>query len=284
MNQNNSPLTMKIGADQIGQDDRFNVRFVLLNHDNVEDLSRVWAAWKKLPDTHIPPPPIKVWHDGENYIVVDGHHRLAAFRKTFKPNRKGTRCTAKIECEVVTGGLTEALIATVRDNKQKQAGLSKTERTNAAWKLVRLTDLSKNQIATETGTRTTTVARMRKAYLRHTSGELKEEPKPTWKLQAEFIQQVDMTLEEINAELNGEPKGGTKWVLEGEARSKFISRASSQLRNNLRRECWYDDEFLAEVIQATVGENRMNKVMDWLVALDDDEHPSALVGDGGEDF
>ncbi len=283
MNQNSSQPTVKIQADQIGQDDRFNVRSVLLNHDNVDELIRAWTAWKRDPKTHRPPPPIKVWHDGMDYIVVDGHHRLAAFRRTFKPSLKGTRCTTEIECEVVTGGLAEALIATVRDNKQKQAGLSKIERTNAAWKLVRLTDLSKNQIATETGVGTSTVARMRKVYLRHTSGELMETPQPTWKLQMEFIQRADMTLEEINAELDGPPAEGNRRVLEGEARSKFIARASSQLRSNLRRECWYDDELLAEVIQATVGENRLHKVMDWLGATDD-EQPSAFVGDGDEDF
>lgn len=264
MNQESSQHRARIPADQIGEDQRFNVRYVQLNLENVDDLVRVWLAWKKTPETMRPPPPIKVWDNGSGLVVVDGHHRLAAFRKAFKPARKHknvpTPCKAKIDCEVISGGLKEALIAAVRDNRQKQAGLSKSERTNAAWKMVKLTDLSKSQIATNTGVGTSTVARMRKTLERYHSGGLKGEPKVTWQEQLEAIKWVDASQSRLDNDLDGTERK----PLTGEARSRFIARAAQQIRNNIRRECWYDDDLLADVLQSAVGERRMDKVIDWL--------------------
>ncbi len=264
MNQNSSQHITRVPADQIGEDQRFNVRYVQLNLENVDDLVRVWLAWKKAPETMRPPPPIKVWDNGSGLVVVDGHHRLSAFRKAFKPTRKHknvpTPCKAMIDCEVIFGGLAEALIATVRDNRQKQAGLSKSERTNAAWKMVKLTDLSKSQIATNTGVGTSTVARMRKTLERYHSGELKGEPKVTWQEQLETIKWIDASQKILDDDLDGAERN----PLTGEARSRFISRAAQQLRCNIRRECWNDDDLLADVLLTAVGERRMDKIIDWL--------------------
>lgn len=77
-------------------------------------------------------PPILVFPVGQDYYVMDGHHRLAAYdmAKWAKP----------IPTKVFTGSLRQAERAALRANSKNKLPFQRDDRTAAAWRLVRQKD------------------------------------------------------------------------------------------------------------------------------------------------
>lgn len=100
-------------------------------------------------------PPITVFPVGQDYYVMDGHHRLAAYDMVnwAKP----------IPAQVFTGSLRDAERAALRANNKNKLPLNRDDRTAAAWRLVRQKDArdSIRTIMLDTGVGKGTVNNMR---------------------------------------------------------------------------------------------------------------------------
>lgn len=100
-------------------------------------------------------PPILVFPVGRDFYVMDGHHRLAAY--------DNAGWSKAIPAQVFTGSLREAERAALRSNNKDQLSLTREDRTEAAWRLVRQRDPqdSIKSIMQDTGASKGTVNTMR---------------------------------------------------------------------------------------------------------------------------
>lgn len=101
--------------------------------------------------------PITVWWGGYDYICIDGHHRLAAYRATGREQ-------SAVPVEVFDGSLTDAVAEAARRNTRRKLQMTPAERANAAWRLTVLCpdSMTKKEVAEATGVSTSTVANMRR--------------------------------------------------------------------------------------------------------------------------
>jgi ParB-like chromosome segregation protein Spo0J len=77
-------------------------------------------------------PPILVFPVGRDFYVIDGHHRLAAYDMA--------KWTKAIPAQVFTGNLRDAERVALRSNNKDKLPLTREDRTEAAWWLVREED------------------------------------------------------------------------------------------------------------------------------------------------
>ncbi|MCB5200849.1 ParB N-terminal domain-containing protein, partial [Loktanella sp. TSTF-M6] len=106
--------------------------------------------------------PVLIWRERDDagkptgrHVLLDGAHRMKAYRSL---GRSGA-----IPVEVFEGTRDDALEAAVAANAKAVVGLTSTERTNAAWRLVRIgTGLTKPRIMKAAGVSSGTVAEMRR--------------------------------------------------------------------------------------------------------------------------
>nr|WP_319514731.1 ParB N-terminal domain-containing protein [uncultured Cohaesibacter sp.] len=82
--------------------------------------------------------PILVWFSGEHWYVVDGHHRLEAYR-TYNAETPKHPIT-KIPVTVFSGSLTQAISRSAAENSKDKEPMRKEDKLNAAWRLVCLDD------------------------------------------------------------------------------------------------------------------------------------------------
>jgi ParB/Sulfiredoxin domain len=102
---------------------------------------------------------------GYEWIVVDGHHRIAAY---LKLNRKET-----IKCEWFAGSAREATDESLRRNEKIHLRADQGDKAEEAWKRTLLGWGSKAEVVSLTGCGEGTVAKMRRTALchqRHTAG------------------------------------------------------------------------------------------------------------------
>ncbi|MGY9048031.1 MAG: hypothetical protein ACKVKF_13465, partial [Rhodobacterales bacterium] len=92
-------------------------------------------------------------------ILLDGHHRLAAYANA-KSRQQG------IKAVVFQGDRTGAMLEAVKANTRESLPLTKRERMNAAWQLVRLPGrrITVLAVARAAGVGAATVDRMRKRW------------------------------------------------------------------------------------------------------------------------
>ena len=97
--------------------------------------------------------PITVyWNDGSRYCI-DGHHRLQAYRDQ--------KVADPIPVNVYSGTLDKAIGKALLSNSRDKLAMSQAEKSNAAWRLVIGTELSKSSISKSASVSERTVARMR---------------------------------------------------------------------------------------------------------------------------
>jgi ParB-like chromosome segregation protein Spo0J len=89
--------------------------------------------------TKRPLDPLLIFPAGGKYFVIDGHHRLAAY--------EAVNWDDPIPVEVFGGSLDEACMAALHGNRKAKLPMTQTEKSNAAWRLVREDRLSKQAIA-----------------------------------------------------------------------------------------------------------------------------------------
>lgn len=98
--------------------------------------------------------PIDVFWSGKQWVCINGHHRLRAYR--------AVKWQGHIPVRAFAGSLDEALGFAGEDNRKDKLPMSSTEKTNAAWRLVCLTALSKAAIVEKMGVSDGIVAKMRR--------------------------------------------------------------------------------------------------------------------------
>lgn len=102
--------------------------------------------------------PVLVWPAGEQIILLDGHHRIDAYKKAEK--------TEAIPVEYFEGTVDAALAKSGACNTPLKLLMTNDERQDFAWRMVCLGDYTKGQIAAASGIGITQVDRMRAVKLK----------------------------------------------------------------------------------------------------------------------
>lgn len=104
--------------------------------------------------------PVTVWWDGFGWVCIDGHHRLAAYRKA------GWDDYAQVPVAVFDGTPDEAVREALRGNSKAKLPMTQEERSDAAWSLVGTGPDAHTaaQIAEAASIHIRTVRRMRTVY------------------------------------------------------------------------------------------------------------------------
>ncbi len=103
--------------------------------------------------------PIVIWWDGKGWACVDGHHRFEAYLLAEVGS------SHKVPVEVFTGTLNQAMGAAAEANTKDKLPMSRTEKSNTAWHLVAMADMSKVEVAKASSVSESTVATMRKVFV-----------------------------------------------------------------------------------------------------------------------
>lgn len=131
--------------------DVFQFRHFEVDPHHVDDLAGVLNNGNLLD-------PLTLWTDPETggLVVVDGHHRLAAYKQA--------RWRKKVPALVYSCGVEQARLMALRENGKTRLPLTKDERMDAAWKLVclDLPEYSRRIIRETTCVGDGTVANMRR--------------------------------------------------------------------------------------------------------------------------
>lgn len=145
-----SPQRKRIAIADLRTDPMtFQFREEELTQYHVDDLVTALKGGKELD-------PMTVWiNEQGHYIVIDGHHRLAAYQaESWKK---------KVKVDVHSCSQADALLLALSENAKARLPMTQIERGNAAWALVRgKFDYSKRQIVEATGISSGTVATMRR--------------------------------------------------------------------------------------------------------------------------
>src|SRR5262249_15184435 len=99
--------------------------------------------------------PVLVIRLGKEWVCVDGHHRIAAYR--VRNHKK------PIRCEWFAGTPAEAVDECMRRNSKDHLPIPLEDRCEEAWRRVLLSQGSKKEISAACSISTSTVANMRKA-------------------------------------------------------------------------------------------------------------------------
>lgn len=102
--------------------------------------------------------PVLLWSDGGELVLLDGIHRLAAYRRA--------RWRGPVPAVVVSCDRRTALLLAAGANAKDKLSLTPQEKADLAWRLVREPGMSfsKAEIAAATGVSKATVARMRARF------------------------------------------------------------------------------------------------------------------------
>jgi hypothetical protein len=88
--------------------------------------------------------PVTVWWSGQQWFVLDGHHRLEAIdrfnveqdkRKNGRAKGKPLAKIRRVPVEVFEGSLSDALRETTRENGKSYLTMTATQRSNWAWRV-----------------------------------------------------------------------------------------------------------------------------------------------------
>lgn len=146
---------------------------------------------------------VVVWWGGTAWYCIDGHHRLAAYRKGQWPHGE------PIPVSVFGGELDQALMLAVGSNAPDRLPMSKAEKTNAAWELVVTTTATKAQLARRACVSERSVAYMRKAadQLRQKDPSRDLSAMPWWEARREAAGEAPEEMPDYDAKDVEEAKG-----------------------------------------------------------------------------
>jgi ParB-like chromosome segregation protein Spo0J len=123
---------------------------IAAKEDHIFELSNV------LLDREKPLDPILVFPVGERYYVVDGHHRINAYHSVKWKN--------PIPVEVFNGSFQEARIEAFRRNSKNKLAMTKQDKMEGTWRLVKEGNLSISQTSDTTGTSPSQISIMRNVW------------------------------------------------------------------------------------------------------------------------
>ncbi len=119
-----------------------------LDERHIQELRRAVKAQGTLD-------PVTVIQVGNKTILIDGHHRCAAY--------KLERVTKPVPVQYFQGSLEDAVLEAGRANSKTKLPMITSERQNYAWRLVLLGTYSKKQVCEASGISDGQVANMRRA-------------------------------------------------------------------------------------------------------------------------
>lgn len=185
--------------------------------------------------------PILVWWDGKDWTCVDGHHRHAAYTLAEVGSEH------PVPVEVFQGTLGQAMGAAASANTRNKLAMSSVEKSNAAWRIVAMTDMSKSEAASAAGVSESTVANMRKVF-------------------NQLEAKVNAALDELSISPHGNFRDlnweQAKRLAEGrdevdfdreEANEKKASDMALALRKAIGKEGWKQPEILARALELYDG-------------------------------
>lgn len=123
---------------------------IAISYDSEKHVRELMRAIKEVKSLE----PIVVWWGGDGWVVIDGHHRVAAYDRLER--------SKPIPVVVFEGTPQDALLESIRLNGQNKLPMTTQEKANAALRLCLLTSKSKADIVKATGTSSGTVAEMRR--------------------------------------------------------------------------------------------------------------------------
>jgi hypothetical protein len=101
--------------------------------------------------------PLLVWWSGKRWLVIDGHHRLEAYRR-LKEQGKGAK---SIPVKVFEGTPVEAHLESIEGNRKNKLNMSNDDKATNAWKIIVLDyDMTYSQIRDKTGVSKGTITNM----------------------------------------------------------------------------------------------------------------------------
>jgi hypothetical protein len=121
--------------------------------------------------------PVWVVKLGHEWVVIDGHHRIAAYAKVKHP--------FPIKCEWFAGSVREAMDASLNHNEKIHLEMDQGDKAEAAWARTLLDwdgknwSSSKAQVVTLTGCGDGTVAHMRRVVKWHHNYRTRADQHPT---------------------------------------------------------------------------------------------------------
>lgn len=197
--------------------------------------------------------PVLVWQEvdengkpTERFILLDGLHRLAAYA-TAKGHRQA------VPAVVIQGDRTAAMLEAVKANTRESLPLTKTERTDAAWRLVRLPGkrLSVSTVAKAAGVGAATVDRMRKRWAIMQAAK-KEAQGAWWRDRHDELPEMKDRPEMTDAQRNA-----------------AIEQLSKRLKEALGKMPWQDQDIAAEALLRAVGTHKLRTMAEWLFTADE---------------
>lgn len=123
-----------------------------LNERLIVDLAKVLDSGGDLPA-------VTVLRAGGKTFLVDGHHRLEAFRVYAGRQSAGERF--EVPVAYFSGTPSEAVFASIIANSRHGVRLTASERTDAAWKLVLIGEKNRKEITHATGVARSWITKMR---------------------------------------------------------------------------------------------------------------------------
>lgn len=242
---------------EITADDAFQFRQWGIHREHVRGLAQTLRNTGQLD-------PVLVWEeiDAEGrptgrLILLDGQHRIAA-HDTVHKGRKG------ILAAVFRGNRNEAMLEAVRANSRESLPLTKNERMDAAWRIVRLTGKRPTVPATASaaGVAPRTVDMMRKRWAAM-QAEGRQATGGWWKDRQDEPPQI-----------KDEPEMTDK------ERQQRVAALAEEIRKALGRQPWQDEQIAAEALLFAVGLHKLKSMAGYLFAEEEpDEFAEYFTGE-----
>lgn len=192
--------------------------------------------------------PILVWEeiDAEGkptgrLVLLDGHHRLAAYATA-----KGHR--AAVPAVVLKGDRTAATEAAAQSNTRDCLPLTKNERMDAAWRMVRLPGrrLTVPAVAKAAGVGVASVDRMRKRWVAM-QAQARDATGYWWRDRQDELPEMEDRPEMTDAE-----------------RSAAIEQLAGAINMALGKMPWRDEQLAAEALQRAIGTYKLRMMAEYL--------------------
>jgi hypothetical protein len=126
------------------------------DHNGIRSAAHIATLAKAMRATGLPLQSVLVFWAGDRFFAVDGHHRLAAY--------EAENWKEPVPVAVFKGSLEDARMAALQGNIEDKLPMTKSEKFNVAWRLVKEHDInhfSKADITRRTTVATGTVTTMR---------------------------------------------------------------------------------------------------------------------------
>lgn len=197
--------------------------------------------------------PILVWAERDDagkptgrLVLLDGAHRLDAY-STAKGHREG------IPARVLHGDREEAMVAAVQANSRESLSLTKQEKMDAAWRLVRLPGkrLTVPTVAAAAGIAPRSVDHMRKRWA--AMGAAGKEASGHW-----WRDRQDDPLE-----MEDRPE------MTDEERQAAVAKLAEGIKTAFEKMPWKDEDLAAEALMLALGNRKLRSMAEYLFASDE---------------